>query len=504
VTVGLPEIAALPPEERQQLLRSLLQRWGSRGELGPLSYGQQAIWFLHHVDPGNPAYNVGLAFTVRSELDQAALEAAIAALERRHAILRTTYRAYGGLPVRYAHEENRIRLDLLDASSVDRPDFDEMLSQETIRPFDLTGDPVLRVTLYQRPGGERVLLLVAHHIAVDGWSLYLCLEELGALYTAHRQGVPADLPEPEAEYSAYVAWQAELLRSSRGAELSDYWRGQLSGHLPPLGLATDRPRPKVQTSHGARYAFGIDAELTAGLNRLAEEQDTTLFTVLLAGLHVLLYRYTGQPDVRVASVVAHREQARFSRVVGYFADSVVLRANLSGEPEFRTVLSRVADTALDALEHQDMPFAALVEMLQLERDPSRTPLCDVGFVLQKSQRFAFARDTASGVSPFGLRSPGESGLALELGELRLQSYPVEHRAARYDLELQALAADQTLSAVLTYNTDLFYPDTVKRMADNFTTLLRSAVAAPDTPVTQLRILSVGERGLLLRWGQVTA
>ena len=227
----------------------------------------------------------------------------------------------------------------------------------------------------------------------------------------------------------------------------------------------------------------------------------------MAGLQATLSRYTGQDDVRVAAMVAHREQARFSRTVGYFADAVVVRGDLRGDPGFGEFVDRVGDDVLGALDHQDLPFAALVEALQPERDPARGPLCDVGFVLQKSQRFSFVRDddpAAGGesASPFGLRSSGESGLVLDLGALRLSTYPVEQPVARYDLELQMLEAEGTLSAALTYNADLFDRETAERLAGHFATFLRAAVARPEVPLSRHDLLPEHERLLLLRWGGV--
>jgi non-ribosomal peptide synthetase component F len=341
---------------------------------------------------------------------------------------------------------------------------------------------------------------------MDGWSFFVCLEELGALYSARRRGESARLPAPGARYADYVRWQAALLRGPRGAELTAYWRRQLGGDLPPLGLTTDRPRPPMQTFNGDRHAFGLGAALTGRLRALAEEQGTTLFPVLMTGFMALLFRYTGQPDLRVASQVAHREQGEFANVVGCFADSTVIRADLTGTPSFRSLLDQVSETSLAALEHQELPFSAVVEALPLERDPSRPPLCDVGFILQKSHLFQLAREVTTdgegGVSPFGVPAGGEEAGVMVLGELTLQTYPVEQSAARYDLELQMIEAGGSLSAVLTYNTDLFDRETVARMGTNLVGLLEQAVVVPDTALQLLPVLSLAERRQLLSWGCV--
>ncbi len=479
------ETAARPDPDKVRRLRELLERRRREGGLSQLSHNQQAMWFLHHVDPGNVAYNLALAFAVRSDLDLAAFRGAIADLERRHPILRTTYLQVNGVPLQQTHQDPGVRADLVDARAMSPAEFDALLTAESVRPFDLRADRVLRVTVYERPDGERVLLFVAHHIAIDGWSFYVCLEELGAFYTARLHRRAAGLPPVTAHYFDYIAEQARMLQE-------------------PLALPTDRPRPRTQAYRGARVAFALDADLTAALAGLAGRRGTTLFTVLLAGLQAVLSRHTGQTDIRIAAMVAHRERAEYARTVGYFADPVVVRGDLSGAPGFAELVDRVGADVLGALEHQDLPFAALVQTLQVERDPGRAPLCDVGFMLQKSQRFAFVRDEGGGASPLGLRSDGESGLALQLGELRLATFPVEHPAARYDLELQMLQADETLSGALTYNTDLFDRATVERLAGHLVMFLRSAVADPERPLARHPLLPDEERERLLRWSRVPA
>jgi hypothetical protein len=490
-----------PPTDPEQVrrLRDLLLRRQREGGLSRLSHGQQAMWFLHHVDPGNVAYNLALAFEVRSELDLSALRGAVADLERRHPILRTTYLEMNGVPLQRTHEGVGVGVEVVDARAASPDEFDAMLTAQAMRPFDLRTDRVLRITVYERPGGP-VLLIVAHHIAIDGWSLYVCLEDLGALYTARVTGTPADLPTVDAQYFDYVAWQSNLLEGPAGDRLVEYWRERLSGDLTPLNLPTDRPRPRAQTYRGARVPFALDEELTAALAELAQRRGATLFAVLLAGLQAVLSRYTGQRRPRVAAMVAHRERAEFGRTVGYFADALVVRGDLSGEPGFAELVDRAGAEVLGALEHQDLPFAELVRASQVERDPGRAPLCDVGFVLQRSHRFAFVRDDTGGASPLGLRSSGESGLVLELGALRLSTFPVDHPVSRYDLELQMVQADTTLSAVLTYNSDLFDRQTAERMADHLVTFLRSAVADPHLPLSRHDLLPAPERRRLLRWG----
>jgi hypothetical protein len=506
----------LAPEEKRALVRDLLSRRASGEEIFPLSHGQQAMWFMHHVNPGNPAYNVPTAWRVRSRLDRSAFDGALADLVDRHPMLRTTYLELEGIPFQRVRPDGRpdsgqvsgqVGLETVDARDLDEEGFGALLTAEAMRPFDLANGPVLRWHLYDRPGGEQIILLVGHHIAMDAWSVFQCLDELGTLYAARLRGEKPELPEVQARYTDYVRWQAAMLGGAEGARLAGYWGRRLSGALPDLGLATDRPRPRIRRQHGDRCAIECDAELSAALRGLADAEGTTLFVVLLAGFYALLHRHTGQTDIRVATPMAHRDQASFGQVVGYFADSVVLRADLSGSPSFRRFVHRVRDDVLEALDHQGLPFAALVDLLRAERDASRPTLCDISFGMQKSHRARFRRAApagsggAGGASLFGLRSAGADALVLDLGGLVLEPHPVSHPMSRYDLDLQLHEAGGTISGALTYDTDLFERSTVERLVGNLRVLLGAAAADPDLPISRLPLLTQEEQRLMLGWGE---
>ncbi|MFG1959245.1 condensation domain-containing protein [Nonomuraea sp. NPDC049028] len=498
----------LTPDEKRALVCALLQRRASGEEIFPLSQGQQAMWFMYRVSPGNPAYNVPIAWRVRSQLDRTAFDGALADLVGRHPMLRTSYLELEGIPFqRIGPDSGQVRLEAVDARDLDEADFGALLTAEAMRPFDLESGPVLRWRLYDRPDGEQIILLVGHHIAMDAWSVFQCLDELASLYVARLRGKPPDLPEVQARYTDYVRWQAAMLGGAEGARLTAYWGGRLSGAPPDFGLRTDRPRPRVRGHRGDRCAVECGAELSSALHGVADAEGATLFVVLLAGFYALLHRHTGQTDLRVATPMAHRDQASFGQVVGYFADSVVLRADLSGAPSFRLLVRRVRDTVLEALDHQGLPFAALVDLLKVERDPSRPPLCDISFGMQKSHRARFRRAAsaspggAGGASLFGLRSSGADALVLDLGGLLLEPHPVSHPMSRYDLDLQLHEADGTIFGALTYDTDLFERSTVERLVGNLRVLLGAAAADPDLPISRLPMLTEEEQRLMLGWGE---
>ena len=343
----------------------------------------------------------------------------------------------------------------------------------------------MRVTLAAGRGGEFTLLLVMHHIIGDYWSLALLLHELGVLYEAELSGQPARLPTPAASYDDYVRWQKETLGGPEGERLSASWKSQLAGELPVLNLPTDRPRPAVQSYRGQSETFRLSQELATRLRALGRANGATLYMTLLAAFQTFLHRYCGQEDFLVGSPTAGRSRADFAGVVGYFVNPVVLRADLSRGPSFRELLRRVRETALAAFEHQDYPFPLLVQQLQPDRDPSRSPLFEAVFALQSAPL-----PDKKGLSSFAL---GEAGACVKVGALELESVALRQQVTQFDLTLMMAELDDTLAGALQYNADLFDPATARRMAANFQTLLEGIVADADRPVAELPILSDEER-----------
>jgi amino acid adenylation domain-containing protein/non-ribosomal peptide synthase protein (TIGR01720 family) len=463
----------------------------------PLSHGQQALWFLQQLAPESAAYNIASAFRVKAKPDEQALRGAFQSLVARHAALRTTFPAVQGRPVQRLHEEAKASFETVDASLWDEAALAERLRVEAHLPFDLERGPLLRVVLFKRSDDERVLLLVAHHIVVDFWSLAILMRELGALYRAATEGTPATLAPHTSNYSDYVQRQHRLLAGEEGEGLAAFWHKQLAGDLPVLNLHTDRPRPAVQTFRGASEPLRLDAQLTARLRALSHTQDSTLFMTLLAAFKTLLYRYTGQEDLLVGSPTAGRQSARFAQTVGYFVNPVVLRTSPTGALSFEEFLKQVRETALAAFAHQEYPFALLVKQLQPERDPSRSPLFQVMFALNKSHL-----EGEAGLGAFAL---GEEGARMNLGGLPLESVRLEQRIAQFDLSLTMVEVGEELSASLEYNTDLFDAATVRRLLGHFRTLLEAVTARPSQRLDRLPLLTESERHLLLcEWSGAVA
>jgi len=459
-----------------------------------LSFGQRALYFLHQLAPESPAYNIASAMRLRGELDVETLRHSFEALIARHPSLRTTFTVALEEPIQHVHENMKGAFEVLDASAPSEASLQEHLVTEAYRPFNLAQGPLFRALLIRCSDSEHILLVAAHHIIADFWSLAILLHEVGVLYSAERAGIPAKLPQLTLDYVDYARWQTELLAGPEGERQWLYWQKKLTGELPVLNLPMDHQRPPVQTHHGAACALEISPELTHELKLLGREHSATLYMTLMAAFQILLHRYTGQRDILIGSPTSGRGWAELSGVVGYFVNPVVMRTNLSRSQTFEQFLHDVRRTTLDAFEHQDYPFALLVERIQPVRDPSRAPLVQVMFALQKAQML-----NAEGVASLAL---GETGPSLRLGDLVLESIGLEQRVAQFDLTLMMAEVGDGLLGSLQYNTDLFDAPTIARMVGHFKTLLESIVADPGRCLIDLPLLTDAEqRKILSEWNQ---
>jgi len=483
-------------EELEQRLRSETPRAPTpdvataQGEPA-LSHGQRALWFLHELAPDSTAYHVSRAVRIRSELDPEALRKALQALVDRHPALRTRFVSEEGQPRQQVLPSVELPFHLEQAAHLDDAALQARISAEAERPFDLRHAPLLRVHVWTRPGGEHVLLLTLHHVVTDFWSLAVLADELGTLYTAARSGTPVTLPPLPLTPSDHARQQHAVLASETSAPGWSFWEKQLAGKLPVLELPTDKPRPPTQTFRGASRGLRLGQALTERLRDVARAHDTTLYTVLVAAFHALLHRHTGQDDLIVGSPTSGRTRAGLAGVVGYFANPVPLRARFTPDLTFSGLISQMRATVLGALEHQDIPFPALVERLHPERDAARSPIFQALLVLQKSQLGA-----ARGLAGLALEEPGEEAA---LGELRLESWPLPHRAAQFELSLALAETREGLSASMEYNTDLFEAGTIDRMLGHLRVLWEALAARPEQRVTQPALLTAEEFAQQAAW-----
>ncbi|MFN6563916.1 MAG: amino acid adenylation domain-containing protein [Nostoc sp. ChiSLP01] len=477
-----PELLAEIKQYKPEII-SLLQK-----QTYPLCHRQKALWFLYQLAPDSAAYNVGYAAQLVSNVNISALQQAAQALIERHAVLRTIYTVEYGEPVQTIQEHQQVCFTVQTAANWSQEDLQNWLLSESDRPFDLSNGPVIRFHLLIREitdasaAKQVILLMAAHHIVVDFWSLELLIDELRVIYQAINNGLEVTLPPQNLQYTDYMQWETQMLASQQGERLWNYWRDRLAGELPILNLPTDRPRPPVQTYAGASFAFVLEAELTHKLTELAKAEGVTVYTVVLAVFQVLLLRYTNQEDILIGSAMAGRSLEEFEKIVGYFTSPVVLRADLSGNPSFRELLRRVRDCVLGALEHQDYPFPLLVERLQPLRDPSRSSLYQVAIVWDRSHQ-----------------NEGQVSITDSDG-LIVKTLTPESKATPFDLILTFFDTTEALQGIWKYNTDLFDGSTIERMANHFVTLLKGIVANPHQPISQLPLLTKPEQQqLLVEW-----
>src|SRR3989440_11465423 len=502
------KVSDLSREEKRTLLAELLRKKakeakGAGGASGgeatnghtstttgwsPLSHGQRALWFLYRLASESPAYNLLYAAHVRSPLDIPSLQRAVQTLLERHPLLTATYTMRDGEPVQRFHPDHQLRVEVIDASSWSREQLNQQLLEEGDRSFDLERGPVLRIKVFRQAAQDDTLSLTFHHIAVDFWSLDMLIDELCLLYAAERAGVPAPLPAHVPQYTDFVRWQADMLAGPEGERHWTYWQHELSGELPMLNLPLDRPRPSVQTYRGASRTFELGEELSKQLKALANAEKTTLYTILLAAFQTLLYRYTDQDDILIGTTTLGRSRAELEKIVGYVANPVVLRANLSGNPTFKELLGRVRQTVIGALDHQDYPFPLLVERLQPRRDASYSPLFQTFFVFEKP-RDPWEQDP----------SLSESSQSAIQERLRFEPLVYGQQGAPFDLTLRMIEVNGSLSADLRYNVDLFEAATMARMQQHFLTLLQGIVADPGQRIADMPILSQAEQRQLLAW-----
>lgn len=475
------------PESTQ--LTSSSQR-GKDGRM-PLSYGQQALWFLYKLAPESAAYHICDAVRVRGPLQIEILQRATQAIVDQHGAFRTTFRDDDGRPYQVIESQLPVNVQLTDAVGWSEQQIQQAIAAELERPFDLENGPLLRVAVFAQSAEQHVLVFCVHHIVADFWSLVACTQQFMHIYETLADDRDVDLPHPALDYGSFVDWQSGMLESDEGNEHWSYWQERLAGELPMLNLPTDRPRPAIQSYNGALAFHWLDEELTARLRELADRHGASLNMLLLAVYQCLLHRYSGQNDVIVGLPTSGRARADFADLVGYFVNPVPVRADLAGNPSFGELLDQVRDRTLEALRHQDFPFSLIVDRLNPQRDPSRSTLFQCAFVMQKAQVMH-----EQGLTPFLM---GQSGAELEIADLVFESMTLDQWVAQLDLSLAASEANGGTSLGLQFNSDLFDPATAERFLEHYENALRDIVHDPSTPISQIHLLSETQQHELDAW-----
>ncbi|HEX3128840.1 MAG TPA: non-ribosomal peptide synthase/polyketide synthase [Thermoanaerobaculia bacterium] len=441
------------------------------GDPLPASFAQERLWLLDRLTPGLPVYNVPLALRLSGELDRECLEAALNAVVERHEALRTTFREAGGSAWQVVAPFEPRPLPAIDLTPAEAREKEARLA---LLPFDLAAGPLLRAVLISLGETDHVLLLTLHHIVGDGWSLEVLARDLGAFYTAFRQGEVADLPPLRVQYADYSVWQREWLTGDVLADLVGWWRGELAGAPTVLEVPADRPRPAAQSFRGGLQKATLPSEVAAAVRGLARREGATLFMTLLAAFQALLHRLTGQPDVLVGSPVANRNRPEIEGLVGFFVNTLVLRGRFPDGATFRGAVATARRAALGGYAHQDLPFEQLVVELRVDRSLAYSPLFQVMFVLQSG----------------GFPAP-------EMPGLRAETVALETGTAKFDLLLEARESEDGIHLTLEHAADLFDASTAARLLERFGVLLEAAAAEPDRTVSSLPVMSRAERSQVL-------
>lgn len=487
------KLASLTPEKRALLMQQLknkgtdntphqqpfhIPRAGNPGRAA-LSHAQQRLWFLDQLEPGSPLYNLHLSLRLEGKLSIETLERSINKIISRHEALRTIFQPHDEEAFQVVLPEYRQNLTIRDLSRIPEKEHEnavrQMIVNEAGKPFDLAAAPPLRTFLIKLTENDHVFFMIIHHIIIDGWSLDVFKRELSEIYNACRENRKTELDSLPIQYIDFAEWQRKRFLDGRLEKQIEYWRKKLENAPPLIELPTDKPRPARKSINGARHAMLLPEDLTQGIRALCQREGVTLFMVLLAAYQILLSRYSGQKDIVVGSPIAGRTQSETEGLIGFFVNSLVLRSDLSANPTFHEFLKQVQQTALEAYDHQDVPFEKLVEKLRPERNLSYSPIYQVAFAFQNMHTSA-----------------------LELDGLKVSTLDVDRGTATFDLSLFVLSAGQGLKIMLEYNIGLFERPTIERMLGHYCQLLRGIIENPALPVCEIPILTPDEEGLILK------
>jgi amino acid adenylation domain-containing protein/non-ribosomal peptide synthase protein (TIGR01720 family) len=439
-----------------------------------LSYAQQRQWILWQLDPHSAAYNIPAALRLKGPLNRRALRTTFAQLQVRHETLRTTFEQAGQQARPVVHVELPLQFSeqLINESAINTA-----VAAEIARPFDLRNGPLWRCLLLHVSAEDHVLVLTVHHIAADGWSMQVMVDEFSELYQAAVEGRAANLSALPVAYSDYARWQRDWLEAGEGARQLAWWCEQLAGSQAPLELPSELTRPARRSERGASLMLNIDRQLLAGLRERAHEQQVTLFMLLLASFQAVLHRQSGQSSISVGVPSAGRSRLETEGLIGFFINTQVLRAEIDGQQPFSKLLQQVKQTALDAQAHQDLPFEQLVDALQPDRSLNHSPLFQVLYNHQQKLGASVERAVA---------------------DLQVERLHWQQHTAQFDLVLDTQEQGDELDASLSYATDLYDEASMQRFAEQWLNLLRAVVENPQQRVAELPLLQAPQYGELIQ------
>jgi amino acid adenylation domain-containing protein/non-ribosomal peptide synthase protein (TIGR01720 family) len=484
------------PRDDRALLAQLLAARQARGlhEAYPLSHGQQGLWLIHQRDPGGAAWNEPVVLRVTRALEPTAFTRALEQVLDRHPILRSTYALSGETLVQRVGTGRPVPLQVIDAADWNDDQLDDRLDEEIRQPFDLTSGPVFRALVFRRGSAGDVLLVVAHHIALDGMSYWTLVDDLFRLYQIAQGDRSQPLPAPAAHYHQYVRWQRELLAGPDGQQLREYWESQLHGAELASTLPRRTPPPAGQADVGGSHFFELDRALLARLREFARTQETTLYTLLVAAYQLLLHRYTGARDILVSSPANDRVSLgpAYEGMVGYCANQVLLRSRMEGSPRFSGYLDQVRQTVLGALEHHCYPFSLLAPQLSQHGGTDASAIGEIAFSMPPVRAAVTA---SAGLELVGYQPIG--GAHLTIGNVTAQIVPRPRRTSKYALSLEIFDGKDQTVGVVTYRCDTFDQAGIERLALHYQRVLERVAADPRVRVGDVELLTSAERDRLL-------
>ena len=444
-----------------------------------LSFAQQRMWFLDQLERESSFYNITSFFRITGSLDVSILSQSLNAIVSRHEILRTTFESKEGEPFQVIKPFVEIALSVIDISKFDENNRESevrrLANEELQKPFSLSVGPLIRCTLLCLDNNDHIMSLTMHHIISDGWSMGIFKMELNAFYNDFVAGRKPFLDVLPIQYADFAQWQRQWLKSEVLEKQLSYWRKQLEGAPLLLELPIDQPRPAIQSYAGSKESIILPCKLIESIKILSCSQGSTPFMTMLTAFNILLYKYTGVDDLLVGTPIANRTRVEIENLIGFFVNTLVLRSDLSGDPSFCKLLHRVREVALEAYDHQDLPFEKLVEAVQPERNLSYSPLFQVLFAYQNVP-----------------------AVSLKMSDLTLTTVEFDSKISKFDLSLFINETDEGLEALMEYNTDLFSSVTIKRMLSCFETLLGNIIIDPHSRISNLQIQSKGECDQMLQ------
>ncbi|XLS29490.1 non-ribosomal peptide synthase/polyketide synthase [Flavobacteriaceae bacterium M23B6Z8] len=459
---------------RNASLKSLPEIEASRTEKDiPLSFSQERLWFLDQ-SQGSTEYHMPVVLELRGKLNVSVLEDSFKYIIHRHQILRTVINDHEGTGLQGIIPAESWKMDVERIDAIEK--IPSVIKSFVNRPFDLTSDYMFRACLYELPSDQFILAGVFHHISGDGWSNNILIKEVVTVYNALSRTETVNLEPLSLQYADYAIWQRKHLEGNFLDTQLLYWENKLTG-VSSLLLPTDHPRPSLQSKEGDVIHYSIDSSLSEAINAYAKEEGCTLFMVLLTAFKILLYRYTNQDDICVGTPVANRTQHSIENLIGYFINTLALRSDLSGNPDFKTLLQQIRQTTLEGYDHQMVPFEKVVERVVSSRDLRVSPLFQVMFVLQNTA------DISDQIELEGLEE--------------VKKYETETVSSKFDITLTATESDEGIQLELEYCTAIFEKSRMERMLLHYERLLAHIISNPEASIDNFSILTPAEENQLL-------